>query len=134
MGLLPRETIYEIHATAIVLGFHSLRNVLLEGINPIFVASLPYASSPASQLLSDLEILNRTERLTDGSAPLEIWLEAAKRLATSRVEAEVFQRGLNIVIRSLPPGDTNIMSEEEWTLRLSQELAATMRRKSKRAR
>ncbi len=57
-----------------------------------FAMGLPSAGNPASQLLSDLQELNRVRALQDGVVPLKVWLEQARVLAGPRVEGEVFGR------------------------------------------
>lgn len=51
------------------------------------MASLPSASDPSAQLLSDLHNMNDAGRLADGSDPLAIWLTNALAVAGNRQEA-----------------------------------------------
>ncbi len=93
--LLPDATIEQLHEAAVTAGLAPRRQTLLAGIDPAFVTSLDDdAPNPASRLVSDLHALNRVKELTDGTVPLAIWLSNAKRIAKSRVEAEVFRRAL----------------------------------------
>lgn len=92
--LLPRALVLELHAAAIQLGLGGQRGVLLSGLNRSEAARMPTAPDPASQLFSDLHWLNGIRSLTDGSVPLQIWLENALQLTGIRVESGVFQRAL----------------------------------------
>lgn len=73
--LLERSLILELQKVAVQKGIP--RNVLLTGILPGFVAGIEKSSNDAAQTLVDLSRLNETERLSDGSVPLRIWLENA---------------------------------------------------------
>lgn len=76
------------------------REALLVGLDPRFLASLPKMTNPAAQLLSDLHVLNRTERLADNSIPLVRWLENAILFAGPRVEGVLFKQVLRDVLVS----------------------------------
>src|SRR5262249_32451139 len=71
------------------------RNVLLQDIVPAFRYTIPDVGTPTGQLLMDLSKLNRTERLLDGTVPLEQWLRQAIRLAGLDERALVFQHALD---------------------------------------
>lgn len=89
---LDQDLLRQVHEAAIQAGLS--RSALLAGISRHFVASLPYASSPAAQLLSDLFELNRVDSLLDGERPLTIWLHNAAVLAGPRREGAVFRDAL----------------------------------------
>src|SRR4051812_13546702 len=92
---LRQEEIHELYGAAINARLD--RKTLLSGLNVGFRSSLPVASSPGEQLLSDLNELNETERLADDSVPLLSWLRTARQLATPRIEARTFERFLHQV-------------------------------------
>jgi hypothetical protein len=91
---LPQEILLEVHAAVVRAGLAHSREVLLLGIDPHLVASLPSAPNPAAQILSDLSALNEIGQLTDGTIPLQIWLMNAEALTGPRREGEVFRRAL----------------------------------------
>lgn len=71
---------------------------LLTGMNPFFAATLQNVALPApAQLLTTLQRLNTTERLTDGSVPLQQWLANAVKLAGPVEDAQPFARALTKV-------------------------------------
>lgn len=91
---LDQDLLHRVHEAALSADLAGKRGALLGGIDPSLVASLPYGSGPASQLLMDLHELNRIVLLADGTRPLEIWLRNATSLAGSRPEAAVFEEAL----------------------------------------
>ena len=71
---------------------------LLTGMNPFFAATLQNVMlPPPAQLLTTLQRLNTTERLTDGSVPLQQWLANAVKLAGPVEDAQPFARALTKV-------------------------------------
>lgn len=93
-GPLDHQTLRKLYDAAIATGLVGSRSALLAGIHRSFVASLPVASSPSSQLQLDLNNLNVAGTLLDGSVPLRTWLSAAQMLAGPRTEAAVFASAL----------------------------------------
>lgn len=91
---LPNEQIMEIHAAAIQCRLADSRVALLSGIDRSFVASMPHAGNPSSQLLSDLHTLNGVRALDDGSVPFRSWLSTALAQSRGRRESAVFQAAL----------------------------------------
>jgi hypothetical protein len=92
MRTLAQHEIHEIHDAAITAGLAASRAALLNGIDALFVASLPRSSTDASQILTDITEMNLT--LRDGSSPLATWLQNAVRTAGNRAETAVFERYL----------------------------------------
>src|SRR6185436_11788629 len=86
--------ILELHEAAVKASLPASRSTLLAGLDPVFVASLSVASSPAAQCLSDLHELANVSRLRDGSIPLAVWLRRAIALAGPRSVAQVFEDAL----------------------------------------
>jgi len=77
---LTRESINELKnfvLASIIRYDDGLRTILFYGVNFQFVAQLQRFGSDATQLSGDLNTLNSTERLADGTIPLEIWLRNA---------------------------------------------------------
>ncbi len=99
---LDQALIHRVHEAALSADLAGKRGALLGGIDPSLVASLPYGSGPASQLLMDLHELNRIVLLADGTRPLEIWLRNAASLAGTRPEAAVFEGALAALGASPP--------------------------------
>jgi endonuclease G, mitochondrial len=79
--------------------FEMPRQLRLQGIPPLFVASLPVGLPPLDQFMYDLARVNEVERLADGRIPVVILLRnAAERLRLlDRAEADVFEDVLNRV-------------------------------------
>ena len=93
-GLLSHTKLLELYTAAVSARLPSSRDALLAGLAPAFVASLPYAASPAEQILRDLDALNSVGTLVDGTVPLAVWLGNAVTLAGPRPESNVFHRAL----------------------------------------
>jgi endonuclease G len=87
---------------AIELGLHERRDVLLASIDRQFTSRLKNASNPGDQLRLDLEELNRTEKLPDGTVPLRTWLEDAIDAAAGRNRAEALEHALALLNANLP--------------------------------
>ncbi|MEW2415491.1 trypsin-like peptidase domain-containing protein [Streptomyces sp. NPDC046866] len=98
---LPPEDIRAIKDAALEAGLAgpSDRELLLDGILPRYVGELPLDDAPGKQLQSDLNRMNRVERLVDGSVPLEIWLRNAVAQTVEAGPLAVFQRALDRVVR-----------------------------------
>lgn len=94
MGLLSHDEISKLHAAIVSARLADSRDALLAGVERSFVAGLPHASTPSAQILGDLGALNDTEKLTDGSVPLAVWLANAVALAGARTETSVFEIAL----------------------------------------
>lgn len=108
---LPADRIDEIIETAQELGLPGSqnRNVLFQDIRPAFQYSIQVADTPIAQLLTDLSRLNSTERLVDGTVPLEQWLRQAIRLGGLDARTIVFQRALDdLIVRT--------SGEPAWTV------------------
>jgi len=88
------KRILDLHNTALSAGLASRRAGLLTGLPQSVIASLPAASTPSEQLLSDLGALSDAAELTDGTVPLIIWLTNAIMLTGSRAESVELQRAL----------------------------------------
>jgi len=100
---LPNSRIDEIISAAQELGLvgTATRNILWQDINPAFRYAIPDGGTPIGQLLMDLSKLNQTERLLDGTVPLEQWLRQAFRLSGLDKRAIVFQRAIDeLTVRS----------------------------------
>ncbi|MFE0377098.1 trypsin-like peptidase domain-containing protein [Streptomyces inhibens] len=77
----------------------AVRPLLLDGIMPRYRSTLPLNPAPGRQVHSDLNEMNRVERLVDGSVPLEIWLRNAVAETTEAEPLTVFQQALDDVAR-----------------------------------
>lgn len=103
MSILRHDEILEIWTAAIAVLAES-RAVLLAGIPTSFIGTLPVNASPSDQILSDLDVLNKTGTLTDETTPLLIWLMNACGLAGLRAEAHIFRKALDRCKTVLPLG------------------------------
>src|SRR5262245_21191019 len=108
--MLEQELIREIFAAVVSADMD--RGALLGALDRALVASIPVASSPAAQILTDLQELDRMGTLPDGSIPLRVCLETGIALLGPRREAEVFRRG----VRAISP--EHLASEPPATRRL----------------
>ncbi|MFH8683392.1 trypsin-like peptidase domain-containing protein [Streptomyces lydicus] len=77
----------------------AVRPLLLDGVLPRYRGTLPLNPAPGRQVHSDLNEMNRVERLVDGTVPLEIWLRNAVAETTEAEPLTVFQRALDEVAR-----------------------------------
>lgn len=95
---LSRELILELK-TAIVeaeLFQPGVRDILLYGLDPGYLAALPTRASPLLQIWSDLEDMNGVAFLETQQVPLCIWLGNAVHYlkTTGRAEVVVFHKAL----------------------------------------
>lgn len=95
---VSQNELLELREAIISAGLSESRQALLATIASDFVAGLPVVKRPGEQILSDLDVLSTTGKLTDGSIPIVIWLKNALALAEPRKESEVFRRVLNEVL------------------------------------
>ncbi|WP_327265595.1 serine protease [Streptomyces sp. NBC_01232] len=75
------------------------RSLLFAGILPKYRGSLPVLAAPGQQIHSDLNEMNRVERLIDGTVPLAIWLRNATDQLTDAAARDVFLKALDRVTR-----------------------------------
>jgi hypothetical protein len=92
MLILDDTEIRELHAAALSANLLARRGALMAGIDGGFVASLDLGASPGEQVMMDLDALNKTGALADGTVPLRTWLANAAHLARERVEGALFAR------------------------------------------
>jgi len=97
MGILNHDQIRELRQAVISANLARSRPAFLTGINETFKATLPDEPAPGDQFLADLNVLNTTGFLEDGSVPLEVWLGNAVDLAKPRVEGTIFEKALETV-------------------------------------
>jgi len=70
------------------------RGAILSALPSHFRGGMTDADKPRVQLLSDLNKLNRTERLADGSVPFETWLRQVLALYGSDTKADTLRSAL----------------------------------------
>ncbi|MEV0374704.1 trypsin-like peptidase domain-containing protein [Streptomyces sp. NPDC050636] len=87
----------------------SVRLMLFDGIMPRYRGTLPLLPAPGRQLHSDLNEMNRVERLVDGTVPLEIWLRNAVAQTAEATPLTIFQRALDDVARNAG-GEPDVMA------------------------
>jgi hypothetical protein len=94
-GLLAYEEILKLLAAAVASGLSKRRQTLLAGINAVFVAhQLIEVETTGAQVLTDLTAMNGAGVLTDGTAPLVIWLETACALTSAISASAIFDSAL----------------------------------------
>lgn len=94
MAILSHHTILELHAAIISAQLVASRSALLAGLDPRFVAGLPIAPTLSDQILADLDSMNQTGTLADGSVPLATCLQNAMARAAGKPEEAVFRDAL----------------------------------------
>jgi len=72
-----------------------LRTILFNDIDFLFYSRLKTFSTDAYQLTGDLNALNSTERLADGSVPFATWLRNASEMFSDIDATRVFSRALD---------------------------------------
>ena len=99
MSILPQDQILDLFGAAVASGLAApgLQNTLLGGINPYFTGLIRDDPTANGRLLNTLYTMNATERLTDGTVPLRIWLGNAAALTTGREHAKTFRQALDEV-------------------------------------
>ncbi len=97
--MLSHDEILSLRAAVVSARLAGSRIPLLAGIDPTFVASLPVANAPVEQIACDLDALNGTGLLLDGSLPLRTWLKNAAAFTEARREGSVFREALAMVER-----------------------------------
>ncbi|MFJ9848281.1 trypsin-like peptidase domain-containing protein [Streptomyces sp. NPDC101150] len=98
---LPPEQIRQVLDATLETGLAepALRPLLFDGIMLKYQGFLPRQTAPGPQVQSDLNSMNKVERLVDGSVPLEIWLRNAAAQTVEAAPLAVFQRALDDVAR-----------------------------------
>ena len=77
-----------------------LRPQLFDRVHREFLGTLPWNPRPTAQVVSDLTTLNRVERLSDGSVPLQQWLTNAARRVQDASERAILEAALDKVARA----------------------------------
>ncbi|MFF3455187.1 trypsin-like peptidase domain-containing protein [Streptomyces sp. NPDC002730] len=108
---LSPDEILQVRDAALETGLADpmVRPLLFDGIMPKYRGTLPLLPAPGRQVHSDLNEMNRVERLVDGSVPLEIWLRNAVAQTTEAAPLALLQRTLDDVARSAG-GEPDIMA------------------------
>ncbi|GAU70238.1 putative hypothetical protein [Streptomyces sp. NBRC 110611] len=101
-GYLSPDEVRRVLDAAVETGLAdpAVRPLLFDGIMPRYRGTLPLHPAPGRQVHSDLNEMNRVERLVDGSVPLEIWLRNAVAETTEAGPLTVLQRALDEVARA----------------------------------
>jgi len=76
------------------------RSLFFGGVDPRYVGLLPVGLAPAVQLGSDLNHLNRLERLADGSVPFLTWLRNLAAVTSAMAATEKVQSALDDIARN----------------------------------
>lgn len=98
---LSQDDVIRLRDTAVEteLANPALRNLLFAGILPKYVGSLSLIAAPGQQVQSDLNEMNRVERLIDGTVPLAVWLRNAADQLTDAAARDVVLKALDRVAR-----------------------------------
>src|SRR4051812_27996127 len=78
----------------------------VSGINPFFAGNLPDDGPPTLRLLQTLSLINRVERLNDGTVPFALWLANAEKVTRQLPQGKVVSQMLAVVSTAslgLPP-------------------------------
>lgn len=76
----------------LIAGLVTSRDALLAGVYPKFRYQLPNASSPLSQVRTDLDAMNAMGVTADDNLPMEVWLKNALANSASKEATDVFER------------------------------------------
>lgn len=98
---LSQDDVVQLRDTAVEAGLTdpALRSLLFAGILPKYRGSLPLLAAPGQQVHSDLNGMNRVERLIDGTVPLAVWLRNAADQLTDAAARDVVLKALDRVAR-----------------------------------
>lgn len=98
---LSQDDVVQLRDTAVEAGLTdpALRSLLFAGILPRYRGSLPLLAAPGQQVHSDLNEMNRVERLIDGTVPLAVWLRNAADQLTDAAARDVVLKALDRVAR-----------------------------------
>ncbi|MBT2447448.1 trypsin-like peptidase domain-containing protein [Streptomyces sp. ISL-43] len=98
---LSQDDVVQLRDTAVEAGLTdpALRSLLFAGILPKYRGSLPLLAAPGQQVHSDLNEMNRVERLIDGTVPLAVWLRNAADQLTDAAARDVVLKALDRVAR-----------------------------------
>ncbi|MFD9302534.1 trypsin-like peptidase domain-containing protein [Streptomyces sp. NPDC060048] len=98
---LSQDDVVLLRDTAVEAGLTdpALRSLLFAGILPKYRGSLPLLAAPGQQIHSDLNEMNRVERLIDGTVPLAVWLRNAADQLTDAAARDVVLKALDRVAR-----------------------------------
>ncbi|MCM1966379.1 MULTISPECIES: trypsin-like peptidase domain-containing protein [unclassified Streptomyces] len=98
---LSQDDVVQLRDTAVETGLSdpALRNLLFAGILPKYRGTLPILAAPGQQVQSDLNEMNRVERLIDGTVPLAVWLRNATDQLTDAAARDVVLKALDRVAR-----------------------------------
>jgi Effector-associated domain 5 len=91
------------------------RQVLFSGIDPLAWGAIPELGNRNFQLTADIDWLNTTERIADGSVPFVRWLENAERQTrtTRPSESSIFMK-YNDVLAQKTAGQPVIAVPEQF--------------------
>lgn len=92
-----------------------LRPLLFERMHRGFLGTLPYNPKPSNQVFSDLTRMNRVERLSDGTVPLQQWLANAVRQVQDASQRAMLEAALDKVASAAsgePPLDDAVAASE----------------------
>ncbi|MFG2981621.1 trypsin-like peptidase domain-containing protein [Streptomyces sp. NPDC048258] len=98
---LSQDDVVQLRDTAVEAGLTdpALRSLLFAGILPKYRGSLPLLAAPGQQVHSDLNEMNRVERLIDGTVPLAVWLRNAADQLTDAAARDVVLKAMDRVVR-----------------------------------
>jgi len=93
MNYLDQQQIHSLANAAVTAGIAdaATRPALFQGIDHRYSALFATGMAPLVQTLTDLSRLNSTEKLTDGSIPLELWLSNVMNLTQVLHEYSTFK-------------------------------------------
>jgi endonuclease G, mitochondrial len=97
MGLFDNPRIEQItDAIMNSIGYgYDVRSILLSNVSPAFKNLFPVSQTPLLQIIQDLDKLNAVVKLSDGTVPIELWLERAALLVKAfPVANDVIQKAL----------------------------------------
>ena len=113
MAFLPQNRVDEIaDAVLLRIGYAATtRDALFANIDNGYKNMMPVLPIPLMQIKSDLQDLNNTQKLVDGTVPFQIWLRNAGSFLKPFVESKIIQQALeditNQSVKSEPVTNQN---------------------------
>lgn len=89
--IFDNDKVWEIQRHAVARGLHDKRDLLLYGIDGTYIALWRVWSTPADQLLSDLQRMSLDGRMGD-KVPIVQWLQSAAHYTKIFPEGAYFER------------------------------------------
>lgn len=88
--ILPQKDILQIHEKALELNFHTKRSTIIGAFPPQLSAYFHDESDPGTQLLADLQELNKVKQTVDNQIPIVTYLKQLAHLSGAHADHKRF--------------------------------------------